>query len=56
MLKKTMMDTGLTNSVSTKDHHFIPVNSPTIADPVVNSGCSTFNYTQDGLAYQDSQL
>ena len=55
MLKKTMMDTGLTNSVSTKDHHFTPVNSPTIADPV-NSSCSTINYTQDGLTYQDSQL
>ena len=53
MLKKTMMDTGFTDPVSTKGHHSTPVNSPSIQD---NPVTDTFSYQQDGLGYQDSQL
>ena len=53
MLKKTMMDTGFTDPVSTKDCHSTPVNSPSIQDDPVTD---TFSYQQDDLAYQDSQL
>ena len=42
MLKKTMMDTGFTDPVSTKDHQ-----SPTIQDDPVTDRNNTFNYQQD---------
>ena len=62
MIKKTMMDTGFTESVLTRDYYSTPMKSPTIVtmqqdDLIIDSSNSTFNYfKRDSLAYQDSQL
>ena len=61
MIKATMMDTGFTESVLTRDYYSTPVKSPTVVtmqqDSINDSSSNTFNYfKRDSLAYQDSQL
>ena len=62
MIKTTMMDTGFTESVLTRDYYSTPVKSPTVVtmqqdDSIIDSNSNTFTYfKRDSLAYQDSQL
>ena len=54
MLKKAMMETGFTDSMSTKHCHPTPINSPTNAtakDESVTNRNSAFDYQQDYLAF-----
>ena len=59
MLKKTMMDTGFTDSM-TKSYHSSPVNSPTITaaqyDPFTDISSTFNNHHQDCSAHQDTEL